>query len=549
MASSDKHTAAAGTPATANDATATEDLTTKVEAVSLDETSEKPAADGGDTTKTARTAEEDDDDANMPISVESMCMNCHENGTTRLLLLRVPFFRDIILESFECGHCNFKNNSVKAAGQIQPRGTKYTLQVTRASDLERQIIKSDYGVFSIDTLGIEAPKGDGQLSNVQGMLMTVRDALAADQPARKAAAPDVWAKLEELIARLTGMMEGDEKELPFTISLADPSGNSWIAPSPHDEGRSYRRTDYPRTRQQNEELGLAADEGDVVAGEEAQTAAAVTVDAGGNMVQTAGDPADLDIVDGKVYSLPAECPGCTKPCIVNMQQVHIPYFKEVFVWATVCDHCGYRSNEVKTGGEIPAKGKRITLRVESREDLSRDLLKSDTCAVESKELDLSVQPGTLGGRFTTVEGLLTQVREQLHGQIFSDEPDHAPKEGADAPAAAEKDTASPPPPIHSLSAGDSMAASDKELWEKFFARLDAAIAGKLHFTLVLEDPLANSYVQDIFEPQPDPRLSSEEYERTEEEEEELGLKDLKLVNESVGIESGPTTTPTSFACR
>ncbi|KAI5284527.1 nucleolar zinc-finger protein, partial [Ascosphaera atra] len=58
---------------------------------------------------------DDDDDQQMPISVESLCINCEKNGTTRLLLLRVPFFRDIILESFECPHCFYKNNSVKAA--------------------------------------------------------------------------------------------------------------------------------------------------------------------------------------------------------------------------------------------------------------------------------------------------------------------------------------------------------------------------------------------------------------------------------------------------
>lgn len=43
--------------------------------------------------------------------------------------------------------------------------------------------------------------------------------------------------------------------------------------------------------------------------------------------------------------------------------------------STNCDHCGYRDNEVKSGGAISEKGKRITLRVEDREDLSRDVLK------------------------------------------------------------------------------------------------------------------------------------------------------------------------------
>lgn len=43
--------------------------------------------------------------------------------------------------------------------------------------------------------------------------------------------------------------------------------------------------------------------------------------------------------------------------------------------AITCDHCGYRDNEVKTGGATSEKARRITLRVEDKEDLSRDILK------------------------------------------------------------------------------------------------------------------------------------------------------------------------------
>jgi zinc finger protein len=34
-----------------------------------------------------------------------------------------------------------------------------------------------------------------------------------------------------------------------------------------------------------------------------------------------------------------------------------------------------QSNDVKTGGKVPAKGRKITLKVEDPEDLSRDILK------------------------------------------------------------------------------------------------------------------------------------------------------------------------------
>lgn len=43
--------------------------------------------------------------------------------------------------------------------------------------------------------------------------------------------------------------------------------------------------------------------------------------------------------------------------------------------STNCEHCGYRDNEVKSGSAISEKGKKITLKVEDEEDLSRDILK------------------------------------------------------------------------------------------------------------------------------------------------------------------------------
>jgi hypothetical protein len=43
--------------------------------------------------------------------------------------------------------------------------------------------------------------------------------------------------------------------------------------------------------------------------------------------------------------------------------------------STNCDACGYRDNEVKSGSAISAQGKKITLKVEDSEDLSRDILK------------------------------------------------------------------------------------------------------------------------------------------------------------------------------
>lgn len=51
------------------------------------------------------------------------------------------------------------------------------------------------------------------------------------------------------------------------------------------------------------------------------------------------------------------------------------HFQDILIMSTNCDKCGYRDNEVKSGSAISELGKRITLKVEDREDLSRDILK------------------------------------------------------------------------------------------------------------------------------------------------------------------------------
>ena len=149
---------------------------------------------------------------------------------------------------------------------------------------------------------------------------------------------------------------------------------------------------------------------------------------------------------------------------------------------------------------MPESGRRITVSIETREDLTRDILKSESCAMECPELNLNVQPGTLGGRFTTVEGILTQMRDDLHSSIFDTDDDGG---------------------------GDSMDLGTRGKWETFFAKLTSAIKGETKFTLILEDPLASSYVQSFAAPEPDERVKVEDYQRTDEEEEELGLKDMK----------------------
>lgn len=164
--------------------------------------------------------------------------------------------------------------------------------------------------------------------------------------------------------------------------------------------------------------------------------------------------------------------------------------------ASTCDACGVKSNEVKAGGAIASKGRKITLVVTEAEDLSRDVLKSETCGLSIPEVELELTPGTLGGQFTTLEGLLTKVRDEL-------------------------DSKNP------FSHGDSAEDARKALFAKLIQKLNSVVNLEvLPFTLILDDPAANSYLQNLYAPDPDPNLTIEDYERSWEQNEILGLNDI-----------------------
>ena len=132
--------------------------------------------------------------------------------------------------------------------------------------------------------------------------------------------------------------------------------------------------------------------------------------------------------------------------------------------ATSCDSCGYKSNEVKSGGSISDKGRKIKISLTDAEDFSRDILKSETCGLSIPEIDLELTPGTLGGRFTTVEGLLRQVQDEL---------------AARAP----------------FVRGDSATDDSKSKMDSFLDKLEKVLNLEiLPITLILDDPLANSVI-------------------------------------------------------
>ncbi|KAF8527281.1 zf-ZPR1-domain-containing protein [Gautieria morchelliformis] len=438
-------------------------------------------------------AEEEEDNDDRPMQeVGSLCMSCGEQGITRMLLTSIPFFHEVIVMSFRCERCGNQNNEIQSAGAIRDKGVLYTARILDRKDLNRQLVKSQTCTVLIPEYELTIPAHRGQLTTVEGLVRDTMKDLAAGQVLRRIEDEAAYNKIQHMLdafQEIVGSDESDDEGIsetlrgveqamtPFTVQLDDPAGDSFIEFYESMSDPKWNLRQYTRSKEQNITLGLAqADEDATNAGKQPPKESMALVD---------------EIEAEEIFVFPGVCSSCGRPLDTLMKKIVIPYFKDVLIMSTNCEHCGYKDNEVKSGSAISDKGQKIILKVEDRDDLSRDILKSETCGLHIPEIDLLLHPGTLGGRFTTVEGILEQVFEELSEKVFTD----------------------------SIEKGDTAFID-------FLTKLKKVKAAEMAFTLVLDDPLANSYLQSLYAPDPDPNMQFETYERTWQQNEELGLNDM-----------------------
>lgn len=323
--------------------------------------------------------------------------------------------------SFSCDHCGFQNNEIQSGAEIKSKGIKLTLVVKDMKDMNRRIVKSDFSSVRIDELDFEIPvkSQKGEVTTVEGVISRVVTGLTQDQEQRRKDHPEAAEQIDKFITKLE---ELKEVKTPFTLIIDDISGDAHIenpnAPHPDDNVTTLH---YVRTMEQDHILGIFSQD-ELNKTEEKQK----DQDEGSKMLEPIAEGTwPLEELHGEVLQFATNCPNCSAPCETNMKVTTIPHFKDVVIMATVCDSCGSRTNEVKSGGGIEEKGTKIEVKVTSRDDFSRDVLKSDMCHVALRELDVEVGPSALGGRFTTIEGLLTAMRDQLavNSAMFGDSAD------------------------------------------------------------------------------------------------------------------------------
>ncbi|KAL4708229.1 hypothetical protein ACJJTC_013798 [Scirpophaga incertulas] len=390
----------------------------------------------------------------------------HNGGTTRLLLTKIPYYKNVVIMSFSCEACGYENNEIQPGGAYAELGVRWKIHVSTQRDLNRQSQK-------------------GEVTTVEGIITRAIAGLTQDQQTRRIDHPEAAGQIDAFVARLEGLKG---LETAWTLELEDISGNCFVEnPDMPRKDPHCKRTEFKRTKDQNHTLGVFTHD------EVSDCPAAA------DTLFPPVDPEDCSydkLAADEILNFRTNCPDCNAPADTHMKVTNIPYFKEVVIMATICDACGHRTNEVKSGGGIEDKGVRFELRVASKEDFSRDILKSETCSMEIPELQLEVGGRALGGRFTTAEGLLTATMDQLG---------ESPGVLGDAPALA----------------NDSM--------DRFIDKLKQVLSCERPVTIILDDPAGNSYVQSLSDDpgQPDEGLKITRYERTFEQNEELGLNDMK----------------------
>ena len=256
--------------------------------------------------------------------MSSLCMSCGEAGQTRLMLHKIPHFRELIIASFCCDACGERNNEVTFGGEIQPQGSIFTLKVTDPKDLDRQLIKSDTATVTIPEIEFEIPAKTqkGEITTIEGLLKRAAENLSLYQSERLTQMPEVGQAVALIILALTEMSMGSLSKIPFHVVINDCAGNSYVenpfAPTkdPHLD-ISY----YKRTAEQDISLGLKPEsEGGTYKDDSVSNYQALVTGErgfGGSELGTqpvgledGNDDSNYHLGRSEAVSIPSQCPHC-----------------------------------------------------------------------------------------------------------------------------------------------------------------------------------------------------------------------------------------------
>ena len=77
----------------------------------------------------------------------------------------------MILMSFACEECGFKNSEIQSGGRLNDEGgVKIALSMDSVDDFKRDIVISEFCALNIPELELELPAEKGKITTIEGIL-------------------------------------------------------------------------------------------------------------------------------------------------------------------------------------------------------------------------------------------------------------------------------------------------------------------------------------------------------------------------------------------
>ncbi|KAH9585918.1 nucleolar zinc-finger protein, variant 3 [Schistosoma haematobium] len=191
----------------------------------------------------------------------------------------------------------------------------------------------------------------------------------------------------------------------------------------------------------------------------------------------------------------------------------ISYFREVVVSSFSCPHCGYENRSLIPASQVQDKGQRITFKANNVKDMNRRVVIPVGSTVSIPEYDSSFPFSD--GVVSTIEGIITGFIDNLNSlqpERKEIQPDLALK------------------------------------IEKFIDQLRTLLKVDKPFSLVIDDPSGNGFIENYLAPNDDPQIEIETYVRTPEQNELLGLQSQPVEPLDDNVTDPNTTQELIYCC-
>lgn len=126
----------------------------------------------------------------------------------------------MVVSSFDCPHCHYKNNQLDPASEIKTQGVRMSLNIATREDLDRYVITTDYTSVQVLELDFEIPPMSqrSQVTTVEGILSKTIANLNEQKNVLKQTHSELAVKMEVVIKGLMGILTLSEP-LPMVIFI------------------------------------------------------------------------------------------------------------------------------------------------------------------------------------------------------------------------------------------------------------------------------------------------------------------------------------------